>query len=61
MEDKMLRIDSKLHKQVKLAAILSGKTIRSWTEQVLAAALPERAQMLVDTKAEYSTKADPHV
>ena len=56
MEDKMLRISGRLHRQVKLAAILDGKTIRAWSEQALSAALPDKARSLVDTRAEYVTQ-----
>ena len=58
MEDKMLRIGGKLHRQVKLAAILDGKTIRAWTEQALEAQLPDRARQLVDSRTEYVTEQE---
>ena len=59
MEDKMLRINGKLHQQVKLAAILRGLTIRAWTEQALEAQLPDKARQLVDSRTLYETEEQP--
>ena len=54
MEDKLIRIDEPLHRRIKAAAALQGRTIRDFTEQALRYYLDSKT--LVDSGVQYQTK-----
>ena len=54
MEDKLIRIDEPLHRRIKAAAALQGRTIRDFTEQALRYYLDSKT--LVDAQPIYSVK-----
>ena len=54
MEDKLIRIDEPLHRRIKAAAALQGRTIRDYTQEALRVYLDRRT--LVDSGVTYQTK-----
>ena len=54
-ELRQIKINSDLHKRIKLAATMQETTIKEWVEGVLEDALDGRpsASVLIDTKGKY--------
>ena len=58
MDDKMLRINPRLHRRVKLSATMHGVSIKEYVERVLENALAAEGLTLVDPGVEYNTKGE---
>ena len=54
MEDKLIRIDEPLHRRIKAAAALQGRTIRDYTQEALRVYLDRKT--LIDPHPPYAVK-----
>ena len=56
MKKKPIWVDEELHARIKATAALSLVSMQEWASEVLTAALPDRARVLVDEREPYTVK-----
>jgi plasmid stability protein len=54
-DDKLVLVNSDLHRRIKIRCAMAGISIKDWVESVLTDALDRR---LVDSREEYITKGE---
>jgi plasmid stability protein len=54
-DDKLVLVNSDLHRRIKIRCAMTGISIKDWVESVLTDALDRR---LVDSREEYITKGE---